>query len=45
MCGVNVVEETRATNMGVLPDNPINLHRVVLEGDSEGVRLVSVTNL
>lgn len=38
VCGVNVVEEPRATNMGVLPDNPINLHRVVLEGDSEGVR-------
>ncbi|KAF3513549.1 hypothetical protein F2Q69_00000545, partial [Brassica cretica] len=37
VCGVNVVEEPRATNMGVLPDNPINLHRVVLEGDSEGV--------
>ncbi|KAG2334172.1 hypothetical protein Bca52824_005352 [Brassica carinata] len=38
VCGVNVVEETRATNTGVLQDNPFNLHRVVLEGDSEGVR-------
>ncbi|KAF8080134.1 hypothetical protein N665_0973s0014 [Sinapis alba] len=39
ICGVNVVvEETRATNTGVLQDSPNNLHRVVLEGDSEGVR-------
>ncbi|KAF3549576.1 hypothetical protein DY000_02000535 [Brassica cretica] len=39
ICGVNVVvEETRPTNIGVLDDSPGNLHRVVLEGDSEGVR-------
>uniref|UniRef100_A0A1J3C6K6 E3 ubiquitin-protein ligase KEG n=1 Tax=Noccaea caerulescens TaxID=107243 RepID=A0A1J3C6K6_NOCCA len=38
VCGVNIVEETRATNIGVLQDNPNNLHRAVLEGDVEGVR-------
>ncbi|VVA96998.1 unnamed protein product [Arabis nemorensis] len=38
LCGVNIVEETRATNTGDFQDNPNNLHRVVLEGDFEGVR-------
>jgi E3 ubiquitin-protein ligase KEG len=38
ICEVNIVQAPRATNIGVFQDNPNNLHRVVLEGDFEGVR-------